>query len=120
MSGTPFPFADFERMGWSHRMIEYMRWLGEGVCASTGAQFGDYTMFADQEPLGQSFDYQAPAGAGGADTAGIADAAVTLGTIKRLQDDVQGLCSMVDEKDQELMALRTRIRALECMTEGVG
>lgn len=141
MSGQ-FPLADYQHFGFSAQMIDHLRWLTCGVTSATGGALnGDFSTFGDQEDLGAAFDYRPPAvnndaglGIGGfsadftaretaqaalGQVTGLGDASQVMAAIRRLQDDVQGLCGVVDEKDQELMSLRTRIRALECQTEGL-
>ena len=138
MSGdTWFPRADYERFGFSHQMIEHLRWMTEGVCAATGAQTNDFSTFSDQEGLGLAFDYQAPAsgdgdgaGLGGfgidygardaaagalGQSVGIGDPSAIFAEIARLRDDVQGMCATIETRDQEIAVLRGKIRDLECL-----
>ncbi len=130
MSGeTWFPRADYERMDWSHQMIEHQRWLSEAACAATGATPGDFSTFGDQEGLGLAFDYQAPvtggdSGIGLADGVSFApdprdgtveDSAITAAVL-RLSRDVQALCAIMETKDQEIAILREKIKDLECLS----
>ena len=130
-----FPQPDFQRMGFSPQMIEWFRWVGCAATAATGAPSGDFSTFGDQEGLGQAFDYQPPVDGAvdafvdmsvdytaraTADAAFSADLGVDHGTlaatVARLVDDVQGLCALVETKDQEIAALREKIEDLECLS----
>lgn len=130
MSGAWFPRADYERMGWSHQMIEHQRWLSEAACAATGAQPGDFSTFGDQEGLGMAFDYQAPA-AGEDAGIGLPDGAffapdprgddlpedsALISAVLRLSADVKDLCATMETKDQEIAILRERVKDLECLS----
>ena len=123
-------------MGFSPQMIEWFRWVGCAATAATGAPSGDFSTFGDQEGLGQAFDYQPPVGSDNigftdatpdyeardaaaaalGQSTGVPDAAALMAAVAALRDDVQGLCALVETKDQEIAVLREKIEDLECLS----
>lgn len=134
MSGeTYFPRPDYIRMGWSHPMMEHMRWLTEAACAATGATPGDFSTFGDQEDIGAAYDYRPPAESftevaaaeyrapsDDALAAGLGeDTGALVAAISRLSSQVQDLCITLENRDNDIVMLRRRIRDLELQVEGI-